>query len=77
MNKDYMVLRYFRSFQNISSSGFYFRVVNNPFIIFIYINSENQFLSNNESNSKNDNINRDDKSNSYCKINFPFNFRFH
>ena len=61
-----MVLRYFRSFQNkcfqnMSSPGFCFKVVNNPFITFIYINSENQFLSKNESNSKNDNnINKDD-----------------
>ena len=61
-----MVLRYFRSFQNkcfqnISSPGFCFKVVNNPFIMFmLYINSENQFLLMNESNSKNDNINKDD-----------------
>ena len=45
----------------MSSPGFCFKVVNNPFIIVIYVNSQNQFLSKNESNSNNDNsINKDD-----------------
>ena len=35
-------------------------IVNNPFIIFIYVNSENRFLSKNESNKNGNSINKDD-----------------